>query len=101
MIIIENSTYDELSIHVRTLISLSSHCVLRIVYIRTYIAICDQACENQPCPHKLHLVRYSTISSVLKWIFLFCKPYKILHEFMNVCFKFRFVAITKTGVMTK
>ena len=28
----------------------------------------DQVCENQPCPHKLQLVGYSSISSVLKEI---------------------------------
>ena len=35
--------------------------------------ICDQACKNQPCECKLHLVRYSCISSVLKEVFSFCK----------------------------
>ena len=45
---------------------------------------CDQVCENQPCPRKLHLVRYSTISYVLDNIFSFCKLYKIFHEFLHL-----------------
>ena len=35
--------------------------------------ICDQVCDNQPCPHKLHLVIYSVISPILSKIFSFCK----------------------------
>ena len=27
--------------------------------------ICDQACKNQPCEHKLHLVIFSSISFIL------------------------------------
>ena len=45
-------------------------------------AMCDWVCDNQPCPHKIHLVGYSSISFVLKQIISFCKLHKILHEFL-------------------
>ena len=38
--------------------------------------ICDQVCENQPCPHKLHLVRYSQIYPILNKIFFHSVSFK-------------------------
>ena len=47
---------------------------LHTYYTRPYSKYnCDQVCENQPGPHKLHLVGCSSISSVLKKIISFCK----------------------------
>ena len=35
------------------------------------VTICDQACKNQPCEHKLHQVVFSLISSDLSAVFRF------------------------------
>ena len=50
-------------------------------YIDTVAVLCNLVCKNLPCPRKLHLVRYSTISPVVELL------YKILHEFVHVLCK--------------
>ena len=64
----------------------------------SFVDICDQVCKNQPCPRKLHLVRYSIISPVLKEIFLFCKLYKLPHEFFHLWCGFHHVTTSTTEV---
>ena len=46
---------------------------------RICIAICDRACKNQPCEHKLHRVIFSLISSSLNVVFHFRKFQKKAH----------------------
>ena len=41
--------------------------------------ICDRACENQPCEHKLHRVVFLLISSIQNVVSHFCKFQKKAH----------------------
>ena len=50
------------------------------VYILSRVHdICDRACKNQPCEHKLHRVIFSAISSALNVVSHFCKFQKKAH----------------------
>ena len=87
-------TWHNLICNIRVMI----HCISssHVTLSESLQCICDRVCKNQPCPCKLHLVRYSTITLVLEQIISFCKLYMILHEFLHMWCKFRHVIITKT-----
>ena len=54
--------------------------------------------QNQSCPHKLHLVGYSLISSVVKMIIYFVSFTRLSMKFWS---SFHFVSNAKAGVMAK
>jgi len=59
------------------------------IYSIMHIIICDRACENRACGHKLHPVTLKVISEYWNRVFLFCNLH---NEFLIIAGNFIAIA---------
>ena len=81
-----NLCIKSINIQIISHVSVSCAQLLVLHHVQCVLAKYDCVCDNQPCQHKLHLVRYSLISSVLKEVFAFYKLQRFSIKFF-ICSK--------------